>query len=86
METDIFLNRYPKIDLHGFDRDMARVAVNDFVLENIILKNEIIIIIHGIGTGIVKKEVQETLRTNKNVLEYKIDNFNPGCTIARLKL
>ena len=86
MKTDIFLNRYPSIDLHGFDRDSARVMVNDFVEENVILKNEMIVIIHGIGTGIVKKEVHEALRVNRNVLEYKTDNFNSGCTVVRLKI
>ncbi len=82
---DIFLERYPKIDLHGFDRDSARMATNDFVLENIILGNDTIVIIHGIGTGIVKNEVHEALRVNKNVLEFKTDNFNDGCTIVKLK-
>ena len=86
MKTDIFLNRYPSIDLHGFDRESARVAVNDFVEENIILKNKIIVIIHGIGTGIVKRSVHDTLMVNKNVLEYKTDNFNAGCTVVKLKL
>ena len=86
MKTDIFLNRYPTIDLHGFDRESARVAVNDFVLENMILKNDIIVIIHGIGTGIVRKMVHETLRVNKSVVEYKTDNFNSGCTIVKLKI
>ena len=84
MKTDIFLNRYPSIDLHGFDRDSARVAVNDFVNENLFLKNETIVIIHGIGTGVVKREVHETLRVNRNVLEYKTDNFNSGCTVVKL--
>lgn len=86
MKTDIFLNRYPTIDLHGFDRESARVATDDFVAENLILKNEIIVIIHGIGTGIVKASVHEALRVNKNVLEYKTDNFNSGCTVIKLKI
>lgn len=86
MKTDIFLNRYPSIDLHGFDRDSARVAVNDFIDENLFLKNEMVVIIHGIGTGVVKKEVHEALRINKDVLEYKTDNFNSGCTIVKLKI
>ena len=84
MKEDIFLSRYPKIDLHGYDRESARVATNDFVQENIILKNETIIIIHGIGSGIVKSSVHEALSQNKNVLDYKTDNFNPGCTIVKL--
>ena len=33
MKTDIFLNRYPHMDLHGYDRDSARMMVNDFVDE-----------------------------------------------------
>ena len=86
MKTDIFLNRYPSIDLHGYDRDSARMTVNDFVNENVFLKNEMIVIIHGIGTGIVKKEVHEALRVNKKVLEYKTDNFNSGCTVVKLKI
>ena len=81
---DIFLERYPKIDLHGYDRDSARVAVNDFIDENIILGNDTIVIIHGIGMGIVKNEVHEVLRHHKKVIEYKMDNFNSGCTIVKL--
>ena len=81
---DIFLERYPKIDLHGYDRDSARMATNDFIDENIILGNDTVIIIHGIGIGIVKREVHEVLKNNKNVLEYKTDNFNSGCTIVKL--
>ena len=86
MVYDIFLERYPKIDLHGYDRDSARVAVNDFVYENLMMKNDTFVIIHGIGSGIVKKEVHEALRINKDVLEYKTDNFNSGCTIVKIKL
>ena len=86
MKEDIFLIGYPKIDLHGYDRESARVATDDFIAENIILKNDTIIIIHGIGSGIVKTSVHDTLKQNKQVLEYKTDNFNPGCTIVKLKI
>lgn len=83
---DIFLDRYPSIDLHGYDRDSARVATNDFVEENIILGNEMIVIIHGKGSGIVKNEVHETLKNNRNVSEYHTDNFNDGCTVVKLRI
>ena len=83
---DIFLERYPKIDLHGYDRDSARVATMDFIDENIILGNETIIIIHGIGEGILKNEVHELLKHDKRVLEYKTDNLNNGLTIVKLKI
>ena len=83
--NDIFLNRYPQIDLHGVDRDTARMMTNDFVNENIILGNEIICIIHGVGEGIVKNACHEALHENKNVISYKTDNFNHGLTIVNLR-
>lgn len=83
---DIFLDRLPKIDLHGFDKESARVMTNDFIEESITLGNKKILIIHGIGTGIVKKSVHETLSKNKKVLSYKLDNLNTGSTIVNLKI
>ena len=82
---DIFLDRYPQIDLHGVDRDSARMMTNDFVNENIILGNDVICIIHGIGEGIVKTACHEALKDNKNVISYKTDNFNHGMTIVNLR-
>lgn len=83
---DVFIKRYPKIDLHGLDRESARVAVDDFVRDNIVLGNEMIVIIHGKGLGIVKESAHQTLSKNKNVLEYKTDNFNDGVTLVKLKI
>lgn len=83
--NDLFLDRLPKIDLHGFDRESARVMVNDFVDEAYLMGYEDIVIIHGIGSGIVKDMVQDTLARNKRVLEYHIDGFNNGCTVVRVR-
>lgn len=82
----IFTESLPKIDLHGLDRETARVYVNDFIQDNIKLKNEIIIIIHGIGNGILRKTVDETLRKNKNVLDHKTLYNNNGSTIVKIKI
>lgn len=78
-------NSWPTLDLHGMDRDYAKILINEFVNDNYIQKNYNIIIIHGNGTGIIKKVTQETLKHNKFVESYKIDNFNSGSTIAELK-
>lgn len=83
---DIFIKRYPKIDLHGCDRDTARMLVNDFIADNVMLKNEIVVIIHGKGTGIVKRAVHETLKNNKYVMDFKTDNFNDGMTLVKLDI
>lgn len=85
MINDIFLDILPKIDLHGYDRESARVAVLDFVLENKILNNKQFIIIHGIGNGIVKDAVHQTLNKSKDVLEFKVVSNNLGCTIVKIK-
>ena len=83
---DIFLKGLPSIDLHGFDSESARVSTNDFIDENIILKNSKILIIHGKGKGIIKKSVHDTLQHRKEVIRYQTDNLNDGCTIAYLRV
>lgn len=37
---DIFIKNLPFIDLHGYDIESARVATNDFINDNIILRNK----------------------------------------------
>lgn len=83
--NDIFLDMLPYIDLHGYDRESARVAVNDFILENILLNKKEILIIHGIGEGILREIVHKELSKNKSIQEYKIANNNVGCTIVKIK-
>ena len=41
---DIFINNLPQLDLHGYDRESARVAINDFIKDSIrknYLKNNV---------------------------------------------
>ena len=78
-------NNLPKLDLHGIDREYAKILINEFIADNYHLKNEKVIIIHGIGTGILRGTTQEVLHKNKLVNKYKIDNFNSGTTIVDLK-
>ena len=75
----------PTLDLHGIDRDYARILINDFIRDNYEIKNNKVIIIHGIGTGIIRKTTQEVLKKNKLVEDYKIDNFNPGMTVVSIR-
>ncbi len=83
---DIFLKNLPCIDLHGFDMESARVATEDFISENIQLKNNRIIIIHGKGSGLLKRKVHETLSKRKEVSRYYTDWKNDGCTIVHLTI
>ncbi len=81
-----FIDFLPKLDLHGMDRVSAKISVEEFINDNIKLRNKKIIIIHGKGYGILKDEVYKYLKNNKNVLDYKLDSFNIGCTIVNLKI
>lgn len=81
---DIFIKNLPTIDLHGFDRESARVFVNDFVKESYLMGYDRIVIVHGIGTGIIKRVVHETLSKNKLVVNYHVYEMNIGCTIVEI--
>lgn len=83
---DIFLKNLPTIDLHGYDMESARVATDDFISDNLILKNSKVVIIHGKGKGLVKKSVHVALSHNKRVKNYMTDNLNDGCTIVYLNI
>lgn len=74
----------PSIDLHGYDRDYARIVINEFILDNYKLRNEKVLIIHGIGSGILKKTTHDTLKKNRLVKDFKLDNFNPGTTVVEV--
>ena len=86
LDEVIFVDSLPSIDLHGFDRYTARVKALEFINDNIKMKNDIVCIVHGIGSGIVKNEIHNTLKKNKNVIEHKLFYNNVGCTIIKLKI
>lgn len=79
-----FYALYSVIDLHGMDRDTALFKTKEFIDDNIKMKKYDLIIIHGKGTGILRRSVHEYLKHDKRVIEYKIDNFNDGETIVKI--
>ena len=81
----VFYNNLDSIDLHGETRESAKILVNEFIEDELKQKKYEFVIVHGIGKGIVRKSVHEALKKNKKVKEYKLDNFNIGCTIVQLK-
>ena len=85
LEEIMDVNKLPTLDLHGEVSDIARVLIESFIKENIKLKREFIAIIHGKGTGVLKKTTGEVLRHNKYVEDFKLYWFNDGMTIVKLK-
>ena len=84
LDQIIFINDLPTIDLHGYDSQTERVAINDFINDNYIMNNEFCIIIHGVGSGILRKTTAETLSKNKKVIDYKTYYYNNGCTLVQI--
>lgn len=82
----LILSSYPSIDLHGMDREYAVFKVREFIDDCYKLKYEKIVIIHGVGTGILKDTVRSYLQKEKRVLEYKLDFMNPGCTLVTVSV
>ena len=83
---DPFEYNTPSIDLHGMTSDIARVYIKDFIKENYKLNNKKIIIIHGFGTGVLRKVTNEVLEKDKKVISYRTDYYNGGTTIATLNV
>lgn len=79
-----FLDILPTIDVHGYTRDMIKYVLDDFINDNIILKKNKIVIIHGRGEGILKNEIHTLLKKDKRVKKYYVDGFNIGCTVIEL--
>jgi DNA mismatch repair protein MutS2 len=80
-----FLSILPTLDVHGYNRDMIKCVLNDFINDNIKLNNKKIVIVHGKGKGILLDEVHYLLKYDKRVKSYYLDGFNTGCTIIELK-
>lgn len=84
--SNIFTNNLPSLDLHGENSETARVLIQDFIRDNKKLKKDKIVIIHGKGTGILKKTTHDVLKRSKDVTEFQIDFYNEGSTIVRIKV
>lgn len=83
---DPFTFRFPHLDIHGETTTTCNAVINSFIKDNIHLHNKSIIIIHGKGSGVLKKATHEYLKHHKNVKKYYIDGMNDGQTIVELNI
>ena len=82
----VFIDNLPKLDLHGYDRETARVAINDFINDNYKMKQKFVTIVHGVGSGILRTTTNEVLKKNKKVIDFKTFYYNHGCTVAQIDI
>ncbi len=83
---DPFTYHLPHLDIHGETAATCVALINEFINDNIKLKNKKIIVVHGKGQGILKKQTHELLKHNKKVSKYYIDGLNDGETIIELNI
>lgn len=82
---DPFIDPLPHLDIHGETSATCVAVINAFIKDNLKLNKMKIVVIHGKGTGTLKKATHELLKRNKNVSNYYIDGMNDGQTIIELK-
>ena len=75
----------PRLDLHGCDREYAIFLTNNFLNDYYKIGASRVVIIHGKGTGIIRKCVFDLLKTSKIVDSFSLNMFNDGETIVDLK-
>ena len=83
--VDPFTFHFPHLDIHGETSATCIAVLNSFIKENILLKKKNVVIIHGKGTGVLRKATHDYLKRHKNVHKFYIDGMNDGQTIVELK-
>ena len=83
---DPFTDYLPHLDLHGETTATIVYLIEAFIRDNVKLKNDKIIIIHGKGSGALRSKTHELLKRNKRVNKYYIDGLNDGQTVVLLNL
>jgi len=77
-----------ELDIRGQDVETAIMLLEKFIDDAVLASLHEIRIIHGKGTGVLRKGVQGYLKKQKRVKSYRLGSFgegDAGVTIAELK-
>ena len=77
-----------ELDLRGYRYEEAVLALDKFIDRALLANYHMVYIIHGFGTGAIRKAVWEYLKTCKHIESYRYgvegEGLN-GVTVAYLK-
>ncbi len=79
----------PELDVRGFTAEEALNVTDRYLDDAVGAKLENVTIIHGKGTGVLRKEIQNMLKRDRRVREYRVGEFGEGdfgVTIVKLKI
>ena len=82
---DMFNSSSPVLNVHGETTDTVVYFLNDFIKDNVKIGKTYIGIIHGRSSNILRDRVHELLKKNKQVDSFRLNIWNPGMTIVKLK-
>ena len=77
----------PEVDLRGMSQDEAIAALDRYLDEAVLAKLPSVRIIHGKGTGVLRKAVQQHLKRSKRIKSVRLGVYGEGedgVTIAEL--
>lgn len=83
---EMFSSSSPVLNVHGETTDTVVYFLNSFISDNVKLGNTYVGIIHGRSSNILRNRVHELLKKNRNVDYFRLDIWNPGMTIVKLKI
>ena len=88
VKSTVQIQAKTEVDLRGMNLEEALMELDRFIDECVLLHLEVISIIHGKGTGVLRKGVQAHLKTHPNIESYRLGVYGEGesgVTIATLK-
>ena len=77
-----------ELDIRGYETLEAESGVDNYIVSAVMAKLGSVTIIHGKGTGALRKAVHEILRRNKAVKSFRLGRYGEGeagVTIVELK-
>lgn len=83
---EMFNSHSPVLNVHGETCDTVVYFLESFIRDNVKLGNVYIGVIHGRSSNILRNRVHELLKKNRNVDSFRLDIWNPGMTIIKLKI